>query len=159
MPTLKHKFERQKIEDGPNPAATWGIDRTVPDAEDPNDEDNLPIPISVPNPTSGNPTSGKISAREPLRDWPDDDGENRVLLEVHNPVPDPFSYSLPSSSADPDGQIQELAPLAVGGRTQGRKRAGADTSDAGTSAPEVKRKKLAKRPGKKAIPKKPTAIG
>ena len=44
-------FERQKAEDGPDPSSKWGPDHTEHDLEDPDNEDNVPIPLAKPGPS------------------------------------------------------------------------------------------------------------
>ena len=113
----------------------------------------MPIPLAV----AGTPP-GKTHARGSIRDWSDDDSEDCVLLEVLNPPPISFAYTLPSTSVDPDGQVQDVQPVAVGGQAPAQKRAGAGTSDTGATAPPAKRKKVVKKPGSKG-PRKPTSTG
>ena len=76
------KFDRQATEDGPNPASKWGPDRTVADIVDPDNEDNVPIPLA-----GAGTAPGKTRARGSIKDWSDDDSDDCVLLEVHNPQP------------------------------------------------------------------------
>ena len=38
------RFGRQLKEDGENPSANWGKDRVEADLEDPDNDDNVPIP-------------------------------------------------------------------------------------------------------------------
>ena len=38
------RFGGQLTEDGEDPSARWGKDRVDADSEDPDDEDNMPIP-------------------------------------------------------------------------------------------------------------------
>ena len=122
------RFARQKCEDGSDPAANWGADRVTADSEDPDDEDNVPIPAAVPGLATGkNRTSS-------LQDWSEDEDDDCQILEVYDPRPIAFSYLVPSPSADSDDQVLEVAPLAVGG-TKGplRKRATLASSSAETS--------------------------
>ena len=80
MPTglfvLIQRFSRQGIEDGSDPSATWGTDRTEADAQDPDDDDNVPIPLAVPS-----PVTGKTRASS-LRDWSEDEDDDCQILEV-----------------------------------------------------------------------------
>ena len=50
---IMQRFTRQKVEDGSDPAANWGADRVEADLEDPDDEDNVPIPAAIPGPAMG----------------------------------------------------------------------------------------------------------
>ena len=133
---------RQKVEDGSDPAANWGADRVEADLEDPDDEDNVPIPAVGSVPATGKP-------RASLRDWSDDD--DCEVLEVYDPCPIAFSFPLPSTSADSGDQVLDVPPLAVGGQVPPRKRTATGSSDAGPpgdSGPATKkqRKKVAKKP-------------
>ena len=112
------RFARQAAEDGSDPADTWGPDQVEVDTADPDDEDNVPIPIAV----SG-PTTGKTRASS-LRDWSEDEDDDCQILEVYDPLPVAFSYPVPSPPADSDDQVLEVEPLAVGAnKGQTRKRA------------------------------------
>ena len=133
MPTglfvLKQRFPRQAIEDGSDPAATWGPDRTEADVKDPDDEDNVPIPLAVPG-----PAMGKTRASS-LRDWSEDEDDDCRILEVYDALPVAFAYPVRSPSADSDDQVQEVDPPAVGAaKGQTRKRPAAAPSAAGTSS-------------------------
>ena len=103
-------FDRQQIEDGPDPVSKCAPDRTTPDLEDPDNEDHVPIPLAV----AGTPP-GKPHARRSIKDWSDDDSDDCVLLEVHNPQPPVFAYPLPSTSVDPGEQVLDVQPVSVGG--------------------------------------------
>ena len=87
------RFARQKAEDGSDPAANWGADRVEADSEDPDDEDNVPIPPAIPG-----SAMGKTCASS-LRDWSEDEDDDCRILEVYDPRPVAFSYpvSLPPS--------------------------------------------------------------
>ena len=50
---LTQRFPRQATEDGSDPADTWGPDRVEADTVDPDDEDNVPIPVANPGPATG----------------------------------------------------------------------------------------------------------
>ena len=84
------RFGRQLKEDGPNPAAHWGADRVEADSEDPDDEDNMPIPDVGSVPATGKARDSSI------RDWSDDDDDDCRILEVHDPLPVAFSYPVRS---------------------------------------------------------------
>ena len=136
------RFPRQAIEDGSDPADTWGPDRVEADTVDPDDEDNVPIPVVV----SG-PATGKTRASS-LRDWSEDEDDDCQILEVFDPLPVAFSYPMPSPLADSDDQVLEVEPLAVGGaKGPPRKRANPASSNVGTSdtsapPPKKARKKM-----------------
>ena len=124
------RFPRQAIEDGSDPSATWGPDWVQSDSKDPDVEDNVPIPVAVPG-----PTTGKTRASS-LRDWSEDEDDDCQVLEVYDPLPVAFSYPVPSPPADSNDQVLEVEPLAVGAnKGQTRKRAKAASSNAGTSEP------------------------
>ena len=136
------RFARQVAEDGSDPTAKWGADRVKADSEDPDDEDNVPIPAAVPGPATGKTRASSI------RDWSDDEDNDCEILEVYDPRPISSSYPVPSPPADPDVEVLEVEPLATGGaKGQPRKRANPATSSAGTSdttapAPKKARKKV-----------------
>ena len=56
------RFARQAVEDGSDPVAHWGADRVRADPEDPDDEDNVPIPD-----VGAVPASGKT--RSSIQEW------------------------------------------------------------------------------------------
>ena len=85
------------------------MDRVEADLEDPDDEDNVPIPAAVPG-----SAAGKARASS-LRDWSEDEDDDCQILEVYDPLPVAFSYPVPSPSADSEDQVLEVDPLAVGG--------------------------------------------
>ena len=153
MPALQ-TFARQAKEDGADPSAKWGKDLpapAVPEVEDPDDEDQLPIPAA------GGPTSGKPRARASIRDWSDDDDDECEVLEVLEVRPIAFAYPLPSAPADPGGQVPSTRPATTGNRGVSRKRAGTGTSDTGTSRapdPAAKKPKLQKKSANKPRGKK-----
>ena len=123
-------------EDGENPSANWGKDRVEADSEDPDDEDNMPIPAAVPGPTTG---KTRVSS---IRDWSEDEDDDCQVLEVFDPRPIAFSYPVPSPPADSDNQVLEVAPLAVGTKGPLRKRAipvSTDVGSSGTSGPPQKK--------------------
>ena len=77
---LAQIFDRQRIEDGPDPASKCAPDRATYDLEDPDNEDYVPIPLVI-----ASTPPGKTRARGSIRDWPDEDSDDCVLLEVLNP--------------------------------------------------------------------------
>ena len=79
---VSQRFARQKIEDGQDPSAKWGADLLVADTEDPDDEDNMPIPD-----VGSVPALGKT--RSSIEDWSEDD-DNCTILEVYDPCPIEF---------------------------------------------------------------------
>ena len=127
------RFLRQVSEDGPDPSTKWGKDRAESDTEDPDSEDYMPIPDA-----GSGPAPGKTPARAPIRDWSDDD--DCQILEVLDPRPLAFTFPLHPTSADPDDQVLEVAPIAVGGRAESKKRTGTGTSN----APKKKKKVVSK---------------
>ena len=91
---VSQRFARQQTEDGRVPSAKWGADLLVADTEDPDDEDNMPIPD-----VGSVPASGKT--RSSIPDWSEDEDDCEIL-EVYDPCPVAFSYPVSSPSADPD---------------------------------------------------------
>ena len=132
-------FVRQRNEDGANPAANWGEDRTEDDTEDFDDEDNLPIPDAA---LAADP--GKSRVPGSIRDWSEeeDDDDDCVAVEVLNPAPISYAYPLPWALVDPGEQVLEEPPVAVSAPVETRKRAGS-----GAPAPPTKRTR--KKPGNK----------
>ena len=133
------RFGRQAKEDGPNPAAHWGKYRIKADSEDPDDEDNVPIPD-----VGSIPATGKAHVSS-ARDWSDDDDDDCQILEVFDPSPVAFSYPVPSPPADSDDQVLEVALLAVGPKGTVRKRpvaASTVTGTSGSSGPAQKKPRL-----------------
>ena len=137
-------FARQKTEDGQDPSAKWGADLLVADTEDPDDEDNMPIPD-----VGSVPASGKT--RSSIQDWSNDD-DDCTILEVYDPCPLAFSYPLPSTSADSGGQVHDVPPLATGPKGPPRKRTAARSAGVGPSAESGPAKKKQR---KKVVRKKP----
>ena len=149
------RFTRKLTEDGPDPSTKWGQDTIVTDTEDPDNENYMPIPDA-----GIGPAPGKTHARDSIKDWSDDDDDDCQVLEVLDPRPLAFSYPLPSTSADPDEKVHDMAPVAVGTRGASRKRAGTGPSDprpSEASGPPKKKKKVTKKPGNKPR-QRPTTI-
>ena len=67
-----------------NPSANWGKDRVEADLEDPDNDDNVPIPD-----VGTVPATGKTRASS-LRDWSEDEDDDCRILEVHDPHPVAF---------------------------------------------------------------------
>ena len=63
---VSQRFARQKTEDGHDPSVNWGVDLLVADSEDPDDEDNMPIPD-----VGSVPATGKTPYS--VQDWSEDD--------------------------------------------------------------------------------------
>jgi hypothetical protein len=101
------RFSHQQTEDGSDPSSKWGKDLDDSDREDPDTEDNMPIPHA-----GTRPTSGKTPVQDPLRNWTDDDDND---LEVLNPVPIAFKFPLNPTPADGEEQVLEVSPIAGGG--------------------------------------------
>ena len=92
-------------------------------------DDNVPIPIAVPD-----PATGKTRASS-LRDWSEDEDDDCQILEVHDAPPVVFAYPARSPPADSDDQVPEVDPPAVGAnKGQTRKRPAAAPTAAGTSS-------------------------
>ena len=142
---------RQDVEDGPDPSVHWGEDLPAPEAgvEDPDDDDNVPIPEArQPERTRA---SGKqpVQASSSIRDWSEDDDDDCRILDPIDAVPVAYAYPLPSSSANPAGQNpkpRKRAAAAASGT-------GASTaSDPDSERPKKQPKKTVARKGKKAPP-------
>ena len=116
----------------------------ITEGDDPNDEDNLPIPASRAS------ASGKKRVRDStsIQDWSEDDDDCRILDPI-DAIPIAYAHPIPSDPANPAGQSQKT-----------RKRARPGTSDAGASAapdpdlgrPRKLQKKAAQRKPKKMPP-------
>jgi hypothetical protein len=112
------KFSFQDME---NSQIKIVADRTVPDPEDPDHEDKMP------KNTHATSAAGKTSSsRHSIQDWSDNDSDEECLM-YYDPIP--LSYAFPTipSSAIPDEEVVDAAPLnqgppSTGGRA-GRKRA------------------------------------
>jgi hypothetical protein len=93
---------------------------------------------------------GKTPAPHPSRTWADDassDDDDCIILEVYDPVPNSYAYSVNPASADPDAQVLEdtmslaAQKTAAPKTTRGSKRA--SPLDSGPSAPpSSKRRKV-----------------
>jgi hypothetical protein len=139
--SLFQNFTRQARE---APAA-FTADRTELDEEDPDSIQNTPLDKMDPN---LNASSGKIPALHPSRTWADDvssdddvgsDDDDCIMLEVYDPVPISYAYSMDPASADPDAQVlEDTLPLAAP-KTAASKTTHASkkitTPDSGPSAP------------------------
>jgi hypothetical protein len=111
------KFSFQDME---NSRIKIAADRTVPDPEDPDHEDKLPK-----NTRAASATGKASSYRHSIQDWSEDDSDEECLM-YYDPIP--LSYAFPTipSSAIPDEEVIDAAPLnqgppSTGGRA-GRKR-------------------------------------
>ena len=147
---ISQRFGRQKTEDGQDPSAKWGADLLIADTEDPDDEDNMPIPN-----VGSVPASGKTHSS--MQDWSDDDDDCQIL-EVLDPRPIVFSYPLPSTSADLGGQVLDVPPLAVGSQGPTRKHAATGSSAVGPSEDSGPPKKKPKKKVLKRPRQRPTTI-
>ena len=92
--------------------------------------------MPIPDAGSG-PAPGKLPARDPLRDWSNDDDECQIL-EVIDTRPLAFKFPLPSTPVDLDDQVPDAQPVAAKSRPGSNKRSGTGT---GPLAPS-KRKKV-----------------
>jgi hypothetical protein len=115
--SLSQKFSFQDLEN------SWifiAPDRTVLDPEDPDHEDKMPK-----NTRAASAVGKASSSRHSIQDWSDDDsdGDCRMFLD-----PTPLAYAFPtmSSSAIPDEEVVDAAPLNQGppstGARAGQKR-------------------------------------
>ena len=138
------RFGRQLKEDEENPSATWGKDRVEADLEDPDNDDNVPIPD-----VGSIPATGKTRASS-LRDWSEDEDDDCRILEVYDPRPVVYSYPVSPPPADSD-EVLEAAPLAVGPKGAVRKRPAAASADV---RPSVTSGPARKKPRNKTIVKR-----
>ena len=106
-----------------DPSVHWGEYLPAPAAgdEDPDDEDNVPIP------DARQPGKTRASGKKPIqvssiRDWSEDDDDECHILDPIDAVPVSYAYPLPLGLANPAGQ-----------RKKSRKRVGAAASATGTS--------------------------
>ena len=151
---FSQRFLRQDVEDGPDPSVHWDEDLPAPDTgvEDPDDDDNVPIP------DARQPGKARASGKKPvqasssIRDWSEDDDDECRILDPIDTVPVSYAYPLLSGPANPAGQSKKS-----------RKRVWAAASATGTSTasdpdserPSKQPKKTIARKGKKA----PTIVG
>jgi hypothetical protein len=103
--SLSQKFSFQDLE---NSRIIIAPDRTIPDPEDPDHEDKMP------KNTRAASAAGKASSSwHSILDWNDDDsdGDCRMFLD-----PTPLAYAFPTmpSSAIPDEEVVDAAPLNQG---------------------------------------------
>jgi hypothetical protein len=101
-------LQKFSFQDQGNSRIVIAPDRTVPDPEDPDHGDKMP------KNTRAASTAGKASSsRHSIQDWSDDDsdGECRMYLD-----PTPLAYAFPTmpSSAIPDDEVVDAAPLNQG---------------------------------------------
>jgi hypothetical protein len=115
--SLLQKFSFQDIE---NARIKIAADRTVPDLEDPDHEDKMP------KNTHAASAAGKASSsRHSIQDWSDDDSDEECLM-YYDPMPLTYAFPTIPSSAIPDEEVVDAAPLNQGppstGARAGRKR-------------------------------------
>ena len=98
------RFLRQQAEDGDDPSANWGADLPVPttEVEDPDDEDNLPIPDARQPAKTKASSSGKkpVQVSSSIRYWSEDDDVDCRILDPIDDVPVSYAYPLPSGPAN-----------------------------------------------------------
>ena len=141
------KFERQQVEDGPDPASKYGPDRTAYDQVDPDGEDTISVPLARRGPSKH---SAPPLKRDTFPQGPAVDDDDCVILKVHNVAPLSFAYPLPSVSVDSGAQAAAFA-------TSSRKRSAASTSDSRAAERAAKKSKAAKKPAEKSTRRRPTA--
>jgi hypothetical protein len=109
--SLLQKFSFQDLE---NSQITIAPDRTVPDPEDPDHEDKMP------KNTRAASTAGKASSsRHSIHDWSDDDSDGECLM-YFDPIPLVYAFPTMPSSAIPDEEVVDAAPLNQGPPTGAR---------------------------------------
>jgi hypothetical protein len=114
--SLLQKFSFQDLEN------SWIIiapDRTVPDPEDPDHEDKMPK-----NTRAASAAGKASSSRHSIQDWSDDDSDGECFM-YFDPIPLAYAFPTIPSSAIPDEEVVDAAPLNQGpptGAHVGRKR-------------------------------------
>jgi hypothetical protein len=99
---LLQNFSFQDIE---NARIKIAADRTIPDPEDPDHEDKMPKNTRVAS------TAGKASSSwHSIQDWSDDDSDGECLM-YYDPMPLAYAFPTIPSSAIPDEEVVEAAPL------------------------------------------------
>ena len=121
----------------------------MPDLEDPDSEDNLPIPLARTGPSK---LSARYSNRATFPKGPIDDGEDCVMLEVLNVAPISFAYPMPSMLVDSGAQ-----PATGKGKGATRKRSGARPSNSKEAERAAKKQRTVKKTVSKPAKKKPTS--
>jgi hypothetical protein len=96
------------------------IDRTISDPEDPDHEDKMPK-----NTRAASAVGKASSSRHSIQDWSDDDSDEECLM-YYDPMPLSYAFPIIPSSAIPDKEVIDAAPLnqgppSTGGRV-GQKR-------------------------------------
>jgi hypothetical protein len=106
------KFSFQDME---NSRIKIVADRTVPNPEDPDHEDKLP------KNTRATSAVGKASSsRHSIQDWSEDDSDKECLM-YYDPIPLSYAFpTIPPSSAIPDEEVVDAAPLNQGPPSTGR---------------------------------------
>jgi hypothetical protein len=115
--SLLQKFSFQDIE---NARIKIAADRTIPDPEDLDHEDKMP------KNTHAASVAGKASSsRHSIQGWSDDDSDGECLM-YYDPMPLAYAFLTIPSSAIPDEEVVDAAPLNQGppstGARAGRKR-------------------------------------
>jgi hypothetical protein len=103
--SLSQKFSFQDLE---NSWIIIALDRTVLDPEDPDHKDKMP------KNTRAASAAGKASSSwHSIQDWSDDDSDRECMMYLD---PMPLAYAFPTipSSAIPDKEVIDAAPLNQG---------------------------------------------
>jgi hypothetical protein len=117
---LLYPLQKFSFQDMENSRIKIAADRTVPDPKDPDHEDKMPK-----NTCAASAAGKASSSRHSIQDWSDDDSDEECLM-YYDPMP--LSYAFPTipSSAIPDEEVVDAAPLNQGppstGGCAGRKR-------------------------------------
>jgi hypothetical protein len=96
------------------------VDSTIPDPEDSDHEDKLPM-----NTRAASAAGKASSSRHSIQDRSDDDSDKEILM-YYDPMPLAYTFPMIPSSAIPEEEVVDAAPLnqgpsSTGGRA-GRKR-------------------------------------
>jgi hypothetical protein len=96
------KFSFQDLE---NSRITIIPDRTVPDPEDPDHEDNMPK-----NTRAASAAGKASSSRHSIQDWSDDNSDGECLM-FFDPMPLAYAFPTMPLPAIPDDEVIYVAPL------------------------------------------------
>jgi hypothetical protein len=103
--SLLQKFSFQDIE---NARIKIAADRTVLDPEDLDHEDKMPK-----NTRAASAAGKASSSRHSIQDWSDDDSDGECLM-YYDPIPLAYAFPTIPSSAIPDEEVVDAAPLNQG---------------------------------------------
>ena len=118
----------------------------ITEGEDPDDEDNLPIPATRDSALG----KTRVQASTSIHDWSEDeDDDDCHILDPIDATPDCLCSPLPSDPVNPAGPSQKTRKRAEAGTSDTRASA---ASDLGSERPMKLQKKAAQRRPKKTPP-------